>query len=198
MNRTRFTGGPQLTSGLNCCNLLIKRGRVKLSLRPGYTTRGTPNVPTTGCPAYSRCDKTRKLLFSFESTFFQTVHDALTMPVSGPRTMASWPSALRWSRRRASVRVTPSTFGRKFSVHRMMVTSASGTVGRLRPLRDQLTSDDGHSQLPALLQHRAFGILNCVSRLDTLIPRHRELVDRSDHWYLLCKQQDGMDNRWRR
>lgn len=37
------------------------------------------------------------------------------MPVSGPQRMASWPSLSRCSSSRAKVRVTPSTFGKKFS-----------------------------------------------------------------------------------
>lgn len=42
-----------------------------------------------------------------------------TSPLSGPTMSASCPVSRRWSRRRASVRVTPSILGRKFSINKV-------------------------------------------------------------------------------
>ena len=120
------------TSGRNCCRRRTKRRRKKLSFRPGYTSSGNPNVPTTGWPEYS------------------------VRPVSGPSTSASFPSACRCSSRRASVRVTPSIFGRKFS-------------GRQRA--SKRTCHDRNAELPPL----AVGRIRIRHRLegDVLLRTHR-------------------------
>jgi len=127
-------------SASNSRSLRMKRGRRKLSPRPRYTpSSGMPASAEEGAASaglvarrrrsglartFRRDDlgagvrrlRARLDLVSCRTTLRRAWREGRTNGVEGPRTSASCPSACRCSSSMAKVRVTPSTFGRKFSV----------------------------------------------------------------------------------
>lgn len=76
---------------------------------PGYALKGNPKAPKTRQPAYSVYRR------GVNCALLGTGGESLTIPLSGPSSIALTPRAFRCSRRCASVTVTPSTLGKKFS-----------------------------------------------------------------------------------